>query len=157
MVKVSKVRTRHSFGKRLLAGWFLILGILLLAAAVAGVSPFALGNLLWILPTFGVVTNTAPAALAGGRLIRTFTVTATADADVSTGNIAHGFLDEAGAAVAPDFALIMPLLVAGVLKGWAVTTLDATNIALTGQNVVGSGNAGAQIRVVMFRIHGLVR
>jgi hypothetical protein len=88
-----------------------------------------------------------------GRLLSTFTVQATADADVTTGNVAHGL------GFIPDFVIITPLLPEGVLKRWSwdVANTDATNIVLIGANVVGSGAATPQIRCWCGTIHSLVR
>lgn len=43
------------------------------------------------------------------------------------------------------------------LSAWAVTTIDATNVVLTKLTSTGSGNAGAQIRVIIKRPHSLGR
>lgn len=100
------------------------------------------------------VTNSAVTPLtAPASNLSTCTVTATADGDTTTGNIAHGM------SFTPDFALITPILPEGALKAWAWTaaSTDGTNIVFTGNNVVGSGVAGAQIRVWFGRIMSLVR
>lgn len=157
MVKVSPVRPVKTFQwavTHILAGIMLLLGVVLAAAFYIKVSPAALGNLLWILPLFGAVTNTAVAAVAGGGSnLRTCDITATADADATTGNIAHGF------GFTPDYVEITPILAPGGLKAWAWdrANTDGTNIVFLGNNVVGSGNAGAQLRVVFGRRHSMIR
>ncbi len=95
------------------------------------------------------VSNTAPAPL--GRHVTTFTVTATADADTTTGAIAHGL------PAAPDLVEIRGIDAAARISGWIVTALDATNITLVKGVGVGSGAAPAQIRVTLAVLHSLVR
>lgn len=68
-------------------------------------------------------------------------VVASADADTSA-TITHNF------GVAPREALIENLLNAiAAASDWAVTTRSTTQVVLTKSTAVGSGNAGAQIRV----------
>ena len=59
----------------------------------------------------------------------------------------------------PDFALITPILPQGALKAWAWTPLSTTgtNIVFTGNNVVGSGVAGASVQMWFGRLHSLIR
>ncbi len=77
------------------------------------------------------------------------TVIATADAD-TTATIAHGL------GAVPLEVYFTPLLQApAALSLWAVTTIDATNVVLTKATTAGSGNAGAQIRVVIKRPHSI--
>src|SRR3990172_4217150 len=97
------------------------------------------------------VSNTAAVAL--GNNLSTLTVTATADADVTTGNIVHG------KGFTPDFAILTPILAPGGLKDWAwdQANTDATNIVFLGNNVAGSGVAGAQLRVWFGRVHSISR
>lgn len=71
-----------------------------------------------------------------------FGIEATADADVSTGNIAHGL-----GRVPGTVALTSLLQVLAGLSLWAVTTIDANNIVLTSSAAVGSGGAGDQVRL----------
>lgn len=79
------------------------------------------------------------------------TVTATADAD-TTATIPHGM------AAAPAEVQILPLLQAPAgVSLWAVTTIDATNVVCTKSTGVGSGNAGAQLRVTIKTPHSLGR
>ena len=75
-----------------------------------------------------------------------FTVTATADADTVTASIPHGM------GVIPEVQLTK-LIAPGatVVHAWAVTTLDVINLVLTKTTAVGSGNAGAQLRVTVRR------
>lgn len=160
MVKVSpveEVRLYSSPRRAALTGLLAGVATLLLLASIYQVHPEMLGNLLWMLPVFGAVSNTAPAAIAGGLKIRTFTVTATLDADTTTGAIAHGFLDGAGVAAAPDIAIITPILAAARISLWVQSLLDATNITLLKATTAGSGDAAAQIRVTMIAFHSLIR
>lgn len=69
-------------------------------------------------------------------------VAATADADVGPHNVPHGL------ASIPLDVSIVPLQVEAYTSAWIVSGITATNIALTKANAVGSGVAGAQIRVV---------
>lgn len=91
------------------------------------------------------VTVTAIAAPAGSNAFATlkiWDITATADADTTTGNIAHGL------GATPLFFSLTPLLqVPASLSLWALTTKDATNLVLTKATTASSGNAGAQIRL----------
>lgn len=76
-----------------------------------------------------------------------FDVEATADADVSSGNVAHGL----GPGI-PFKVFLTPLQQAeALLSGWAVTTIDGVNIVLTASAAVGSGVAGDQIRCIVTR------
>jgi hypothetical protein len=100
------------------------------------------------------VTNTAPVFLTPpASNLATLTVTATADADTTTGNIAHGM------SFTPDFAILTPIQPQGALKAWSwvQASTDGTNIVFTGNNVAGSGVAGASLRVWFGRLHSLVR
>jgi hypothetical protein len=100
------------------------------------------------------VTNSAvtPLTLPTSNL-STCTIIATADTDTTTGNIAHGF------SFTPDYAILTPILPQGGLKAWswAQASTDGTNIVFVGNNVAGSGNAGAQLRVWFGRVMSLVR
>ena len=97
------------------------------------------------------VTVTANASLSGVNT-KVWDIIATADADVTTGDIAHGFGE------IPSVIILTPTLAAGILKGWFVdlANTDATNIVLTGQNVMSSGNAGIQLRLIASRVHSMV-
>lgn len=100
------------------------------------------------------VTNTAVVFLTlPASNLATLTVTATADADVTTGNIAHTM------PFTPDFSIVTPILPQGALKAWswAQAATDGTNISWVGNNVAGSGVAGASLRVWFGRLHSLVR
>ncbi len=81
------------------------------------------------------------------------TVAATADGDTTTGNVAHTMT------FTPDFALITPLLPQGALKAWswAKAATDGTNISFVGNNVTGSGVAGASVQMWFGRLHSLIR
>lgn len=100
------------------------------------------------------VTNSAVTPLtAPSSNLSTCTVTATADGDTTTGNIAHGL------PFTPTFAMITPILPQGGLKAWSwdAANTDGTNIVFVGNNVATSGTANPQIRVWFGRIHSLVR
>lgn len=78
-------------------------------------------------------------------------VEATADADVTTGNIAHGL------GVAPAHLSVANLLqAAAALSAWALTTVNATNIVGTAANAVGSGAAGNQVRFSVMAPHSII-
>ena len=81
------------------------------------------------------------AEVTGGVKSSIWDVIATLDADVGPQVITHNFN------TLIPFVVITPLLAAGALGQWAVTAFAANTITLTKANVVGSGNAGAQIRV----------
>jgi len=81
------------------------------------------------------------ALVQNGARKKVWNVTATADADVAV-TIAHGF------GKAPQAVTVTPLLPNFYLNEPEVTTLSATNIGLTLQNAVGSGDADPQIRVI---------
>jgi hypothetical protein len=100
------------------------------------------------------VTNTAVVFLTlPASNLATLTVTATADADTTTGNIPHTM------PFTPDFSIVTPILPQGALKAWswAQAATDGTNISWVGNNVAGSGVAGASLRVWFGRLHSLVR
>jgi len=79
-------------------------------------------------------------------------VIATADAD-TTATIPHGL-----GAVPAEVQTIKTLSQAlAAESSWAVTTIDATNVVCTKLATVGSGNAGAQLRVTIKRPHTLGR
>lgn len=78
-------------------------------------------------------------------------IIATADAD-TTATIPHTL------GAAPAEVYITPLLQApAAVSEWAATTIDATNVVLTKGTGAGSGNAGAQLRVVIKRPHSIGR
>ncbi len=74
-----------------------------------------------------------------------FTVIATADADTVTASIPHGM------GVIPEVDILNILQAPAGLSEWAVTTQDVTNLVLTKSTAVGSGDAAAQVRVVVRR------
>lgn len=96
------------------------------------------------------VTNTT---ILAGYTTFIFSITATADADTTTGNVAHGLgatpLDISGV------QLISQALTA--LSAWAVTTVDATNVVATKLASIGSGNASPQYRIRVSLPHSIVR
>jgi len=76
-------------------------------------------------------------------------IIATADAD-TTATITHGLVGT------PQDVQITSLLVApALLSGWAVTAFGATTITLTKATTAGSGNAGAQVRVIVRVPHSI--
>lgn len=80
-------------------------------------------------------------------------ITADADADTVTGNIAHGL--GAIPLSACGIQLLSQALTA--LSAWALTTLDATNLELTKLASAGSGNAAKQYRVEVSLPHSIVK
>lgn len=68
-------------------------------------------------------------------------ITSTADADVGPIVIAHGL------GSIPLQATLMPIQVEVYTGSPIVTTLDIDNVEITFANAVGSGVAGAQVRV----------
>lgn len=99
-----------------------------------------------------VVTPSGIAITPATNLV-TCTITATADADTTTGNIAHGL------SYIPTFAIITPIQPQGALKAWAwiAASTDITNIVFTGNNVATSGVAGASVRVWFGRLHSIIQ
>lgn len=96
------------------------------------------------------VTNTT--VLAGTSTF-IFDIAATADADVTTGNVAHGL-----GAIPLDISGVQTLSQAiGALSAWAVTTVDITNVVCTKLATVGSGSATKQYRVRVSLPHSIVR
>lgn len=75
-------------------------------------------------------------------------VEATADADAAA-VIPHGM------AAAPKVVIITPTKSNGVLKGWYVDSIDATNVNLACGVAGGSGVAGNQIRVTIELPHSI--
>lgn len=77
-------------------------------------------------------------------------VEATADAD-TTATVPHGLPST------PTVVLITPLQQAEAgLSLWAATTIDGTNVVATKSTAVGSGVAGAQLRVHAMVPHSLI-
>lgn len=80
-----------------------------------------------------------------------FTIIATADADVTTGNIAHGLGAIPKAIIIPGGAAEAQRA-AAALSLWGLNaTPDATNVSLGCSNAAGSGNAAIQCRVLCQR------
>ena len=90
------------------------------------------------------------AVILQGTTLFIATATATADADTG-GTIAHGL----GAAPL-TWGYTEILQASAAVSAWAITA-DATNLTLTKGTGVGSGNAGAQIRVYAELPHSIVR
>lgn len=80
------------------------------------------------------------------------TITATADADTTTGNIAHGL------GVTPKILGGMQLISQALtaLAAWALTTLGSTNLGFTKLASTGSGNASPQFQFFAMRPHSLI-
>lgn len=81
-----------------------------------------------------------------GTTKKTFTVVATADGD-TTAVVNHNF------GTTPETVVITPLLDAGHTSRWFVSAKAANSVTLTKGTGVGSGNAGAQIEVLVQKIH----
>ena len=80
-------------------------------------------------------------------------VIATADADVTTGNIAHGL------GAAPLLFGVTPVLSQALtaLSAWAIAVPGATNIVGTKLASTGSGNAGIQALIWAMLPHSLIK
>ena len=78
-------------------------------------------------------------------------LTATADADVNTGNIPHGL------GPARPLCFLTPILPYPLGGGsntgaiWTINTLNGTNLVLVKQDTTGSGNASPQLRITLMR------
>lgn len=70
-----------------------------------------------------------------------WSVVATLDADVGPTVITHNFN------MLGYFVILTPLLDAGVIAKWFLSSQLVNSIAITKANVVGSGNAAAQLLV----------
>lgn len=83
-------------------------------------------------------------------------VIATADAD-TTATITHNMALSAAQLTAgqPDVIITSLLVAPALLSGWAVTSFLTNTIVLTKATTAGSGNAGAQIQVVIRRPHSI--
>lgn len=118
---------------------FGLLAMVVLFALVAAWSP---GLALTALPLFGAVTVTEISRTNDKVVVD---IIATADAD-TIATVAHGL------GVVPGGVKITPLLqVAAAISEWAATTIDATNVIVTKGVGVGSGVAGAQVRLEVSR------
>ena len=94
-----------------------------------------------------------------GSQLAIFNIIASADADTG-GTVNHGLTLPGGVAlpVAPMVPIITPLLQASAgLSLWAVTGKTATQITLTKSTAVGSGNAGAQLLLVVLAPNTLIQ
>lgn len=79
---------------------------------------------------------------------RAWDLIATADADTTTGNIAHGLAITADQADQEVVVTIEPIGVKAYAQAWVKASIDATNIVLTKTLTgAGSGDAAAQVRV----------
>ena len=96
------------------------------------------------------ITVTPNAALTGEN-IKVFDIISDADADTTTGNIAHGLGE------IPQSVVITPVLAVARLSEWIATTIDATNVVLSKTTATGSGDAAVQVRLVVAREHSMVR
>jgi hypothetical protein len=93
---------------------------------------------------------TVTAVTPQGVTTKAWSIVATLDGDTASGNIPHGF------GAAPFVVFVSPRLAAGVLAGWFVSTIDATNIVVTKGTTVGSGNAGVQAVLYALAPHTLI-
>ena len=99
------------------------------------------------------ITSVATAVPTGKRpraSLAIFDVEATLDADTTIA-IAHGLR------VVPETYWFVELLAAAYLSQWTITTVDATNITLVKGTGVGSGAAGAQLRLFVARPQSVTR
>lgn len=78
-------------------------------------------------------------------------IESTADADITSGNIAHGL------GAIPLSVKLTPLLTEFFTSAPNVSTIDGTNLVVTLANAVGSGVANAQMRIEAELPHSLVR
>ncbi len=78
-------------------------------------------------------------------------IEATADADVSA------VIPHLLGATPAEYTITNLLQASAGLSLWAITGVDATNVTCTASAAVGSGAAGAQIRVIIKRPHSLGR
>lgn len=78
-------------------------------------------------------------------------VEATADADATTGNIAHGLGE------APLIPFVTPRAAAARLSLWICTSDNTNYVLLKAAGVGGSGAAGIQVRGGVLRPHSIFR
>ena len=90
-------------------------------------------------------------AVLSGKTTYIADITATADADTDTGNVAHG-LESAPL----DYSVAAIEQATAELSAWAITSVDATNIVVTKSTAVGSGSANKQVRVRVSLPHSIV-
>jgi hypothetical protein len=93
---------------------------------------------------------TVTPVLAGVRL-HISDVEATADGDVLA-TVPHGL------PTTPTVVILTQLISQALtaLSAWAATTIDGTNVVCTKLASVGSGSAGAQLRVIAMAPHSLI-
>ena len=96
------------------------------------------------------VTVTPNLALSGENT-KVYDIISDADANTTTGNIAHGL------GQIPQSVVITPVLAAARISAWIATTVDATNVVLGKTTTAGSGNAAVQVRLIVARQHSMVR
>lgn len=113
------------------------------------------GNFLWPAVVQGGTTAPTAAQVVDEVIAQ---VVATADADVGPFTITHnlGFSTAELAGGMPEVVL-QPILANAALKAWSITAKAANTIALTGNNVTGSGVAGASLQVTIRRNHSIMR
>ena len=80
-------------------------------------------------------------------------VEATADGDVTTGNIPHGL----GVIPLDKSMCLLQVFAVAAQPCWAMTIADITNIVLEKAATAGSGVAGDQLRARVSLPHSLVR
>ena len=79
-------------------------------------------------------------------------IEADADADTTTGNVAHGL----GAAPLSKHLCLLQAFVSASDPHWAITTADATNVvAMKDGTAAGSGVANPQVRLELQLPHSL--
>ena len=78
-------------------------------------------------------------------------ITATANGDVTTGNVPHGL----GATPLSAAIALIQNFAAAANPGWGLTTIDATNIVGTCSADAGTGVAGVQVRLEVQLPHSL--
>lgn len=95
-------------------------------------------------------TVTEVTALSGEN-VKVWDIIADADGDTASPNIPHGLGE------IPQSVVITGLTAQSRLSAFIATTIDATNIVVTKSTAAGSGNAAAQIRLIVSRNHSMVK
>ena len=90
---------------------------------------------------------TVTASKTTGQNTRSWLIEMTADADITSGNIAHGL------PFVPTWYTLTPLLDAFYTGRYFISTIDATNVVVTAANAVGSGAAGDALLLTVGRLH----
>ncbi len=90
---------------------------------------------------------TVTAVKAVGYNTRSWTIIMDQDADVTTGNIAHGL------PFTPDWYVLTPLNEDFFTGSYHIDTVDATNVVVHKTNAAGSGNAAPACLLTVGRLH----